>query len=97
MTDPELVRFLNAQDRIYQQVFNELAAGRKETRSMRFIFPQLAGLWAAAWPSNTRSAETFYERRAKWEDLSQYENNGLINQIKTPTGCWWSLDCDETA
>jgi uncharacterized protein (DUF1810 family) len=44
MTDPDLIRFLDAQDLIYQQVFNELAAGRKETHWMWFIFPQLAGL-----------------------------------------------------
>jgi uncharacterized protein (DUF1810 family) len=44
MTDPDLIRFLDAQDQIYQQVLKELAAGRKETHWMWFIFPQLAGL-----------------------------------------------------
>jgi uncharacterized protein (DUF1810 family) len=37
-------RFLDAQDRIYEQVVEELAKGRKETHWMWFIFPQLAGL-----------------------------------------------------
>jgi uncharacterized protein (DUF1810 family) len=44
MTDADLIRFLDAQDQIYQQVLKELAAGRKETHWMWFIFPQLAGL-----------------------------------------------------
>ena len=44
MTDPDLIRFLNAQDQIFQQVLRELAAGRKETHWMWFVFPQLAGL-----------------------------------------------------
>ena len=44
MTDPDLIRFLDAQDQIYQQVLKELAVGRKETHWMWFIFPQLAGL-----------------------------------------------------
>ena len=41
MTDADLIRFLDAQDQIYQQVLKELAAGRKETHWMWFIFPQL--------------------------------------------------------
>jgi uncharacterized protein (DUF1810 family) len=44
MTDPDLIRFLDAQDQIYQQVLKELAAGRKETHWMWFVFPQLVGL-----------------------------------------------------
>jgi uncharacterized protein (DUF1810 family) len=44
MTDADLIRFLDAQDQIYQQVVEELAKGRKETHWMWFIFPQLAGL-----------------------------------------------------
>jgi uncharacterized protein (DUF1810 family) len=37
MTDPDLIRFLDAQDQIYEQVLKELAAGRKETHWMWFI------------------------------------------------------------
>ncbi len=44
MTDADLIRFLDAQDQIYQQVVDELANGRKETHWMWFIFPQLTGL-----------------------------------------------------
>jgi uncharacterized protein (DUF1810 family) len=44
MTDADLIRFLDAQDQIYQQVVEELGNGRKETHWMWFIFPQLIGL-----------------------------------------------------
>jgi uncharacterized protein (DUF1810 family) len=44
MTDPDLIRFVDAQDQIYQQVVEELTKGRKQTHWMWFIFPQLAGL-----------------------------------------------------
>jgi uncharacterized protein (DUF1810 family) len=44
MTDADFIRFVDAQDRIYQKVIRELSQGRKETHWMWFIFPQLAGL-----------------------------------------------------
>jgi uncharacterized protein (DUF1810 family) len=44
VTDPDLVRFVDAQDQIYQQVVDELSSGRKRSHWMWFIFPQLAGL-----------------------------------------------------
>ena len=44
MTDADLIRFLGAQDQVYQQVVEELGRGRKQTHWMWFIFPQLAGL-----------------------------------------------------
>jgi uncharacterized protein (DUF1810 family) len=48
MTDPDLIRFLDAQDQIYAQVVEELTNGRKQTHWMWFIFPQLAGLGRTA-------------------------------------------------
>jgi uncharacterized protein (DUF1810 family) len=39
-----LERFIDAQHPIYGQVRDELAAGRKESHWMWFIFPQLQGL-----------------------------------------------------
>jgi len=39
-----LDHFVAAQDRVYEQVKAELAAGRKQTHWMWFIFPQLAAL-----------------------------------------------------
>jgi uncharacterized protein (DUF1810 family) len=44
MTDADLIRFLDTQDQIYQEVVEELARGGKETHWVWFIFPQLAGL-----------------------------------------------------
>lgn len=48
MTEPNLIRFLDAQDQIYTQVVEELTNGRKQTHWMWFIFPQLAGLGQSA-------------------------------------------------
>ena len=45
MTDPYgLDRFVQAQEPVMAQVLAELAAGRKRTHWMWFVFPQLAGL-----------------------------------------------------
>jgi uncharacterized protein (DUF1810 family) len=44
-SDPfRLARFLEAQQRVYAQAHAELAAGRKHSHWMWFVFPQLAGL-----------------------------------------------------
>ncbi|KSV88937.1 DUF1810 domain-containing protein [Sinorhizobium sp. GL28] len=45
MPDPfELKRFVEAQDRVYAAVLDELGHGRKRTHWMWFVFPQIAGL-----------------------------------------------------
>ncbi|HVV91923.1 MAG TPA: DUF1810 domain-containing protein [Hyphomicrobiales bacterium] len=44
MTDPDLVRFIEAQDGARRAVTAELEAGRKASHWMWFVFPQLAGL-----------------------------------------------------
>jgi uncharacterized protein (DUF1810 family) len=44
VTDPDLVRFVEAQASVYARVVEELTAGNKQTHWMWFIFPQLAGL-----------------------------------------------------
>jgi uncharacterized protein (DUF1810 family) len=55
--DPfDLGRFVAAQDRAYAQVCAELAAGRKQTHWMWFIFPQLEGLGSS--PTARRYALT---------------------------------------
>jgi uncharacterized protein (DUF1810 family) len=41
---PGLERFIEAQDRVYRSVLDELALGHKETHWMWFIFPQLKEL-----------------------------------------------------
>ena len=43
--DPfELIRFVEAQDPVFEAVQAELSAGRKRTHWMWFVFPQIAGL-----------------------------------------------------
>jgi uncharacterized protein (DUF1810 family) len=48
MTELDLIRFIDAQAAIYDQVVDELNAGRKASHWMWFIFPQLAGLGRSA-------------------------------------------------
>jgi len=43
-TESKLAEFVAAQDEVYADVRRELAAGRKQTHWMWFIFPQMAGL-----------------------------------------------------
>jgi uncharacterized protein (DUF1810 family) len=44
VTDADLVRFLDAQSDVHDEVTDELTKGRKRTHWMWFIFPQLEGL-----------------------------------------------------
>jgi uncharacterized protein (DUF1810 family) len=48
MTDPDLVRFVDAQASVFEEVVEELPEGHKQTHWMWFIFPQLAGLGHSA-------------------------------------------------
>lgn len=43
-TTPDLKRFIEAQDRVYASVRDELAAGNKTSHWMWFVFPQLKAL-----------------------------------------------------
>jgi uncharacterized protein (DUF1810 family) len=44
----DLARFVTAQDRAFAAVVEELAAGRKQSHWMWFVFPQIAGLGSSA-------------------------------------------------
>ena len=44
VTEADLLRFVNAQYAVYDQVTKELTEGRKQTHWMWFVFPQLEGL-----------------------------------------------------
>ncbi|MGA9872439.1 MAG: DUF1810 domain-containing protein [Rhodococcus sp. (in: high G+C Gram-positive bacteria)] len=44
VTDYDLQRFIDAQDRVWPAARSELKAGEKRTHWMWFVFPQLAGL-----------------------------------------------------
>jgi len=48
LTDPDLLRFVEAQDSVRRQVVEELSAGYKQAHWMWFVFPQLAGLGHSA-------------------------------------------------
>jgi uncharacterized protein (DUF1810 family) len=48
MPDPDLVRFLDVQDVVYDHVVEELTSGHKKTHWIWFIFPQLSGLGRSA-------------------------------------------------
>ena len=49
MSDPyDLARFVEAQAPVIEQARTELAAGRKASHWMWFVFPQIAGLGASA-------------------------------------------------
>jgi uncharacterized protein (DUF1810 family) len=49
MGDPfDLQRFVDAQDRVYAQVVDELRAGHKRSHWMWFVFPQIEGLGESA-------------------------------------------------
>jgi len=48
VTDPDLIRFVDAQAQIHDQVVDELTHKQKRTHGMWFIFPQLAGLGNSA-------------------------------------------------
>ena len=69
MNDPyNLQRFVDAQNRLYEQVCTELRSGRKRTHWMWFIFPQLRGLghseMAAGFGISSRA-----EAEAYWKHL----------------------------
>lgn len=44
----DLQRFVDAQQKVYPHVLNELRAGRKTSHWMWFVFPQIAGLGHSA-------------------------------------------------
>ncbi|WIM89006.1 DUF1810 domain-containing protein [Candidatus Mycobacterium wuenschmannii] len=44
----DLQRFVDAQERVYSDVVDELRAGRKRSHWIWFIFPQIAGLGSSA-------------------------------------------------
>lgn len=66
MDDPfNLQRFVDAQAPVYRQVCAELAAGRKTSHWMWFVFPQLRGLGRSATAQHYGIGSTA-EARAYW-------------------------------
>ena len=63
--DDGLQRFMEAQDPVYAEVLEELAAGAKRTHWMWFIFPQLKGLGRSA-AAMHYGIDSIGEARAYW-------------------------------
>jgi uncharacterized protein (DUF1810 family) len=63
--DDGLQRFMEAQDPVYAEVLEELAAGAKRTHWMWFIFPQLTGLGRSA-VARHYGIDSIDEARAYW-------------------------------
>lgn len=67
MDDPfDLRRFVDAQGPVYGQVCAELAAGRKASHWMWFVFPQLKGLGRSA-TAQHYGIGSMAEARAYWD------------------------------
>ena len=77
MADPfDLERFVDAQAPVYEQVRQEMKAGRKESHWMWFIFPQIAGLGQS--PMSIRFAIARWTRR-KLISPTRFSARGLGN------------------
>lgn len=71
--DPyNLARFIQAQDPVYSQVIDELAAGRKTTHWVWFIFPQIQGLG--------RSSKARYYAIADLDEARAYLQHEQLRQ-----------------
>ena len=86
MTDEfDLDRFIRAQEPVMTQVRQELAAGRKRSHWMWFVFPQLAGLGHSAM-ANRYAISSLAEARAYLEHpllgSRLVELTELVNQVK---------------
>lgn len=80
----DLDRFVTAQEPVLAQVRQELAAGRKRSHWMWFVFPQLAGLGHSAMArqyaiSTLAEARAFLEHPVLGSRLIELTN--LVNQV----------------
>jgi uncharacterized protein (DUF1810 family) len=74
--DPyDLRRFVDAQAQVYASVCSELAAGRKRTHWMWFVFPQLEGLGLS-------STARFYGIASRDEALAYWRHPLLGRRLK---------------
>jgi len=85
VSDPDLIRFEEAQASVYDRVVEELTVGRKRTHWMWFIFPQLAGLGHSAMAEryalrNLEQAKRYLAHRILGDRLRQVV--GLMLQQK---------------
>jgi len=74
-SDIVLHRFIAAQDPVYRQVCAELAAGRKTSHWMWFVFPQLHGLGLSA-------TARFYGLASRAEALAYWQHPVLGARLR---------------
>jgi uncharacterized protein (DUF1810 family) len=85
LSDPfDLQRFIEAQQSVFPRVCAELAAGRKESHWMWFVFPQLAGLGSSS-TARTYAIRSIEEARAYLAHpvlgTRLRECTGLVNRV----------------
>ena len=71
-----LERFINAQDRVYENILAELTVGRKTSHWMWFVFPQIKGLGSTGISqkyaiSNLDEAMAYCDDEILWERLCE--------------------------
>jgi len=62
----DLQRFVDAQERVYDSVLEELRRGQKTSHWMWFVFPQIAGLGTST-TAKAYAMSSCKEARAYWE------------------------------
>lgn len=67
-----LNRFVEAQDKVYEQVVNELRQGRKTSHWMWYIFPQIKGLGYS-------STATYYAIRSL-DEAKEYLKHSVLGE-----------------
>ena len=85
--DVDLVRFLDAQDSVHEQVTLQLKAGKKRSHWMWFIFPQLEGLGRSMMAdhygiSDLNQARRYLAHGILGERLRQYVRLMLLHENK---------------
>ena len=96
MTGNDLHHFRSAQDTVLEQVSSELAAGRKRTHWMWFVFPQLAGLGRFSTAARYAITDLDHARRylddpvlgdRLWQNVRlilRHENKTAVDIVGTP-------------
>jgi uncharacterized protein (DUF1810 family) len=85
MDDPyDLQRFVDAQSRVFADVREELAAGKKRSHWMWFVFPQIQGLGSSAMAqrfaiSSLPEAEAYLQHPVLGQRLR--ETTALVNRV----------------
>lgn len=93
----DLQRFVDAQERVYGRVVDELRAGRKRSHWMWFVFPQLRGLGSS--PTAVRYGIASLDEARAYLDHDLLgprlrECVGLVNAVqgRTATQIFGSID-----